>query len=418
MARYLLPFLCCCLFFTLSCEDRREAVKTEDESPKPVGATFSEWSSGLPSTGQWREGLGFFDLDADGYQDILATPPRMPSPAQKKVFAWHTNEAKNWTETVLDIPNMPLAYGTIDARDFDGDSLTDLVLAIHSKGLHVLKGTKEGKFKDMSKGLPPVREFASRSVVCADFNNDGISDFAAAAEWLPKTPFFGWGGVLVCTWQGDRWKCSNLEADVKKRGILADQLVAGDVNGDGNMDIAVASVNHLRSLIVWLGDGKGNFKPFNKGLTSGVHYNSVELVDVNQDGRDDLLASISFQKDDFRGAKVFLSAPDGFTDDSAGLPTMDKWPYFVSAGDFEGDGNTKIVLAPAVQGGLKIFERKKKQWQEVEAIGLPEQGLKSLTGIYCKDLDGDGRDEIATIHSSATDNSGGIRVFSYVPDKR
>jgi len=192
----------------------------------------------------------------------------------------------------------------------------------------------------------------------------------------------------------------------------------GDVDNDGNKDLAVSSFNHRITKIVWLGDGKGAFTPFNTGLIQEKHYNSVALADVNGDGRDDLIASVSSFGEEFKGVKVFISGPDGFSDMSEGIPSGEKsWGYFAGAGDLDGDGAAEIISAPQ-GGGLKVYTLKGNQWHEVNTSGLPEKGLYRIYNMYCMDINQDGRNDIVIVYADANDDSGAIRVFLNASEKK
>ncbi len=391
--------------------------KPEEKSEKP-GLAFVDWSAGLPSSGQWRQGLAFYDMNKDGHLDILATPRRIAPDDEARPAVWYSNGKGEWTQSFLDVPaNTPFDYGSIAVSDFDGDGAAEIALAMHGLGLKVLKRQQGGKFIDFSNGIPPKPEFASRALVTADLNNDGISDIVALSEYVSEKGPVTYGGPLRCSFEDGSWKCQHIGDKKETIGLLGDQLVVGDVNGDGNKDIAVTSFNHRNNHIVWLGDGKGGFRPFNTGLPQEEHYNSVALADVNKDGRDDLIASISRTSEEFKGLKVFLSGPDTFTDMSEGLPSGESWSYYATAGDLDGDGNIEIVAA-TMGGALKVFSLKGDRWHEVSASGLPEKGLLQVYNLYCIDLDGDGRKDIAVIYADSNNDKGGIRVFLNVTEKK
>ena len=414
--RVVLHLLCIALLvMTFACEN---GVKKTKAKKKQIGLTFIDWSRGLPSTGQWRHSLAFYDMNSDGHTDILATPPRDAPSDAKRPVVWYGNGKGEWSESFLNVPSdIAYDYGSICVADFNGDTIPDIALAMHHVGLKVLNGTKNGKYGDLSSGLPTKKEFASRALICADLNKDGVSDIAVLAESTANKGLSGSGGLLGCYWQDNKWQCRPIGSEKERSGLFSDQLVAGDVNGDGNVDIAVASFNHLADLIVWLGDGKGNFHTFNKGLPQEKHYNSVALADVDGDGRDDLIVSISlFGKESFKGVKAFLSGPDGFTDVSEGLPAGESWGYFVAAGDLDGDGSAEIIAALNT-GGLKVFKRVGNRWNEVSESGLPEEGLQVVYNLYSIDVNQDGHKDIAFMYANAHDNSGGIRVFLNVPAK-
>jgi len=344
------------------------------EREKVVTLAFAEASQGLPSSGQWRHGLDFYDLNGDGYMDILAPPPRHGGQEYEGPVVWYGNAKGEWEKA---LPHVPLsttyAYGGIRASDFDQNGIPDVALAMHATGLRVLKGIGKGTYESFSEGLPPFRDFASRALVCADFNGDGVSDIAAVSEGSFGQDFPEPSGIWVCCQKEGKWQCSPA-ADNPEIGtrLFADQIVAGDVNGDGKTDLAIASLVKMKNLIVWLNEGKGRFVPFNKGLSQEKIYSSVFLVDLNKDKRDDLVAVISgFGRKGFKGLKAFLSKADGFEDMSDGLP-VDEGYKAVTAGDLNGDGKAEII-GGTTAGGVKVFKQKDDGWKEVKTTGCPSK---------------------------------------------
>lgn len=385
--------------------------------------TFDESSAGLPDAGKWRETIDIYDLNGDGNLDILAPSPRLPlEEAARAPHVWYGDGKGVWTKERIDVPaDMSCSYGAICGGDFNGDGIPDIALAMHNLGLSVLVGDGKGSYTDLSEGLISEKQFTSRALVCADFNKDGVTDLASVPELSPRRgrglPVDGC--LWICSRSKETWRCHPVGQKKTQGygGLIADKLAVGDVNGDGYMDIGVASLNHEKDLIVWLGDGKGGFASFNKGLTEKVHYQSVAFADVNKDGRDDLIASVTgLGTKGIRAIKVFLSQDQGFTEMSEGLP--DKAVFFaVEACDLNGDGTVEIIGGTA-EGGLRLFSQNGSEWEEVEVSGLPQKGLQRIYGIYCKDLNMDGyRDIVVNYALGGNNNDGGIRVFLGVLEK-
>jgi hypothetical protein len=117
-------------------------------------------------------------------------------------------------------------------------------------------------------------------------------------------------------------------------------VATGDFNGDGKLDIGIASQSF--QVGVFLGNGNGTFGPAVEYYVAGRSYGSSSLSagDVNGDGKPDLLSPGSTLLNNGDGS--FAAALNG--------------PYYMgfALGDFNGDGKLDMA-GPDYSNGIGVF---------------------------------------------------------------
>jgi hypothetical protein len=132
-------------------------------------------------------------------------------------------------------------------------------------------------------------------------------------------------------------------------GLTATSLAAGDFNGDGKLDLAVAT-DSSNNVSVLLGNGDGTFQPaVNYGV--GVSPRALALGDFNGDGKIDLVTANTYSNN----VSVLFGNGDGTFQASVDYPSGSfPQPQSLAVGDFNGDGRLDLAV-PSAQGTDQIW---------------------------------------------------------------
>jgi YD repeat-containing protein len=244
------------------------------------------------------------------------------------------------TLTPATTPFQPISVGSLPiaivAGDFNGDGCIDLaVVNKNSNDVSVLLGNGDGTFQEQKTYL--VGD-SPKAIVTGDFNGDGRTDLAVANEGsydangnlIPGT-----SSVSVLLGDGDGTFQNQVQYAVGSGPIA---LVAGDFNGDGRTDLAVANYNS-NDVSVLLGNGDGTFQ-HQVRYAVGTGPTSVVVGDFNGDGRIDL-AVVNFGDKDM---SVLLGKSDGTFQNQVRY-AVGTGPSALVAGDFTRDGRTDLAVA-------------------------------------------------------------------------
>ncbi|MEP0823092.1 MAG: VCBS repeat-containing protein [Ignavibacterium sp.] len=274
---------------------------------------------------------------------------------------------------------------SVIAADFDNDGDLDLAMAAYggtTVSIRLNDGT--GSFSGSTEVSVQVNP---HSVFAADFDGDGDMDLAAAN--------IGSNTVSIRLNDGAGNFTGSTNVSV---GTGPSSVSAADFDGDGDMDIA-ASNNNSNTVSIRLNDGSGNFSG-STNVSVGTNPISVFAADFDGDGDMDIAASnnnsntVSIRLND--GAGNF----SGSTNVSVGTN-----PFFVYVADFDGDGD--MDLAAANYGSNTVSIRVNDGAANFSGSTNVSVGTNPFS-VHAADFDGDGDMDIAT--ANANSNTLSIRL--------
>lgn len=284
--------------------------------------------------------------------------------------------AGGWEEasTGLRIPGFSCGVG-VDLADVDGDGLLDLGAADHCSGTFLFMGTEETFWRMSGSKAVARAEGGVDDIRFADVNGDGHIDAVVSGA------FKGGVDVLLGDGTGD---FREGDLGLSETGFGPDVKV-GDINGDGQLDIAstLTGIRHSpyrpdnrRLPIIWLSDPTGRYRSRSNGLPDDGDFRGVALGDVNRDGMTDLVISAGRWQD--RSPLLVYLGNGGFSwleQPAPGSIPPDTVYEGVELTDLDGDGALDILAVDYRNAGLHSFLGDGKGgFERCLEDGLPEYG--------------------------------------------
>ncbi|MFE8602718.1 FG-GAP-like repeat-containing protein [Archangium violaceum] len=272
---------------------------------------------------------------------------------------------------------------SIVLADFDGNGSLDVATlgGANALTLGILSNTGDGTLGDFA-GKASV---ASNSLLAvADLDEDGRKDVLVIGQnW--------WGGSAALLSNGD--------GTFRTRSISAPEahaLQVDDLDGDGHLDLVLAREGTSDQLHVHLlrGDGQGGFSTAELvdtlvDATSGFLPDvALTSVDMDRDGLKDMVVTLRW-----KDVLAVLRGRGAGSFEPAVLLPSGRGPFFVTTGDFDGDGGEDVA-------SVQNHSRDVRVWRDgPESLSLP----KSPGGALAQgDFNGDGKMDL--VSASVTDS--------------
>lgn len=294
-------------------------------------------------------------------------------------------------------PRAPAWITDLTIVDLDQDGLKDVV-ACDARADRVV-WLRQAPLRTYTEQIVGGRVAGPAHVAAADLDGDGDVDLLVAAMGVVPPNNDKTGSVVILENDGQGHFTNRVVLDKTYR---VTDVEAGDFNGDGRVDLAVAQFGYLEGQVQWLenlGDGRFGEHPLLE-LSGAIH---APVVDINRDGKPDIVSLVSQDWEEVwafenQGGGAFASRVlHGSTNNDYGSSGL-------SIADVDRDGIADIVYTNG--DGFDYTTPGSRPWHGVQWMRGDGRGnfrfhrVGTFPGAYSPvvaDLNGDGHPDIIAV---------------------
>ena len=327
------------------------AVQDYQDNPGGVLVYWGSESGYSTDSSFWLEGLGSVeviaaDLNQDGWTDLAVANETAPgadrdaggiavTPIPCYVY-WGSPQGFDSARRI-ELPGWRTRG--IEAADLNRDGHPDLILSNKAGHASFIYWGSPGGFRPhLRTALPTLSASASAA---ADLNGDEYPDLVFANEKSDET----YDVSSTVYWNGPGGFDPSRRLELPTRGALS--VAAGDLDGDGNEDLAFANSkdgyasDKAPNAYLYWGRPGGDYSPDDRWALPYSGLSAANISDLDRDGWNDLV--LAGQIDILWGTSSGLSRTE-----TTHLPT--RRGFSVVVADFDRDGYLDLSLSEWTHG--------------------------------------------------------------------
>jgi hypothetical protein len=346
-----------------------------------VDDSRGKWGDFAPPDWLKYYGLSGFDVNGDGYLDIIAGRYFYLNPGGDMTGRWERVDLGRNVDAMLFI-------------DVDGDGFADCIAEALPDLYWLEAEDRRGQSWKAIKiaSLPPARHVNGQGFAVAQIVPGGHPEIVLSTGRgifyieIPSDPSAG------------NWPVTPAAPEASEQG-----LAVGDIDGDGLIDIAVAHGHRVEPRLVayWNNPGRpsGSWKLNEVGQTANYSADRIAVADLTGDGRADILVTEESWQTQERVAQLLCFEQKG----PRGAPSWERRAILTAGslnsldvGDLDHDGDLDLVTCEHKGRDKRLFvlENDGKGRFRHHVIG---HGKESHLGTLLLDLDGDGDLDILSV---------------------